>query len=380
MSWTSLPPQASVLGQRTTFGPQRLSRNSGIDDYAWPVFSVNAAARGQLLEIADNPPPAGDFGCAVLDAVAKVVPHEGYALIGTDPSNGLRSMMFSYHGVGTGRSLARNEHREHDVNLYRDLARQALPAGVLSASDERGARSPRMRNIIRPAGYTSELRLVLRSEQRVWGALCLFRSDNLRPFVDRDAVAASELGDRLQRVMRRFSTRRTDRPSSPLPVGTAIVEQNDRISAQSDSFSDWMRELAAGGNDDMTSEDLVRIVFDVVCAARRSTTPATACLRAMSGRWVSLQAERLDRGSGRFVATLAPATLHAVAEPFGLWTGLTPRETQLLELIDSGAPTKMLARTLNISTYTVEDHLRAIYRKTGTDGRGDLLATLRTGG
>ena len=35
-----------------------------------------------------------------------------------------------------------------------------------------------------------------------------------------------------------------------------------------------------------------------------------------------------------------------------------------------------IARTLTVSIYTLNDHLKAIYRKTGADGRDELIAAL----
>jgi ATP/maltotriose-dependent transcriptional regulator MalT len=42
---------------------------------------------------------------------------------------------------------------------------------------------------------------------------------------------------------------------------------------------------------------------------------------------------------------------------------LTQRESQVLCLVASGASSPVVAAELNISKYTVEDHLKQIYRK-----------------
>ena len=315
----------------------------------------------------------------MLDAVARLVAHEGYALIGLDPISGRRSLMFSHNGVGPARALAHNEHRQHDVNRYADLARRTLPAGVLNANDMAGSRSQRMRTILRPCGYTSEMRLVLRAHRRVWGALTLFRSECLPPFNEADTVVLAALSDALCSDIRNFTVRRTTQPCFPLQRGVAVLDKDDVVTARSPAFDLLQRELGAGGRDDMTAEDALRIVFDAAAAARATSVTATVCLRAMSGRWISLQADPLDTEPERVIATLSPATLHEVMPSYAAWNGLTSRESQVLGLLANGDPTKGLARSLGISRYTVEDHLRSIYRKTCTDGRDDLLGAVLTG-
>ena len=55
--------------------------------------------------------------------------------------------------------------------------------------------------------------------------------------------------------------------------------------------------------------------------------------------------------------------------------GLTPREQQVAELILRGHATHRIARRLNISPYTAQEHLRHIFAKVGVASRGELVAT-----
>jgi pimeloyl-ACP methyl ester carboxylesterase/DNA-binding CsgD family transcriptional regulator len=50
---------------------------------------------------------------------------------------------------------------------------------------------------------------------------------------------------------------------------------------------------------------------------------------------------------------------------------LTPRETEVLRLLASGAPNKVIAKDLGIRTATVERHIANVYRKLGARGRAD---------
>ncbi|MDQ2951655.1 MAG: helix-turn-helix transcriptional regulator [Chloroflexota bacterium] len=49
--------------------------------------------------------------------------------------------------------------------------------------------------------------------------------------------------------------------------------------------------------------------------------------------------------------------------------GLTARETELLDHLATGVDTKTLASQLFISQHTVQDHLKSIFAKTGTQSR-----------
>jgi DNA-binding CsgD family transcriptional regulator len=59
---------------------------------------------------------------------------------------------------------------------------------------------------------------------------------------------------------------------------------------------------------------------------------------------------------------------------------LTKRELQVVGQIVKGYPTSRIAPNLFISEGTVGDHIKSIYRKTGTSSRAELLARLFEGG
>lgn len=59
----------------------------------------------------------------------------------------------------------------------------------------------------------------------------------------------------------------------------------------------------------------------------------------------------------------------AVADEFGL----SPRETEILELLAQGYNTERVARKLVISNYTVQTHIQHIYTKTGIHRRSELM-------
>jgi DNA-binding CsgD family transcriptional regulator len=56
--------------------------------------------------------------------------------------------------------------------------------------------------------------------------------------------------------------------------------------------------------------------------------------------------------------------------------GLTAREQEVATLAGGGHTSASVARTLRISPHTVNDHLKAVFRKVGVRTRQDLAMAL----
>lgn len=65
--------------------------------------------------------------------------------------------------------------------------------------------------------------------------------------------------------------------------------------------------------------------------------------------------------------------------PSRRWVGLTERESELLHHLVGGSDTRELAQRLYMSEYTVQDHLKSIFAKTGANSRRVLIARDRCG-
>jgi DNA-binding CsgD family transcriptional regulator len=71
-----------------------------------------------------------------------------------------------------------------------------------------------------------------------------------------------------------------------------------------------------------------------------------------------------------------PATPQDVAPVIALSYGLTERECQVAMQCVQGRVTKEIARALTMSPYTVQDHLKSIFAKTGVRSRGELVGQI----
>jgi two-component system nitrate/nitrite response regulator NarL len=70
-------------------------------------------------------------------------------------------------------------------------------------------------------------------------------------------------------------------------------------------------------------------------------------------------------------------TLANDLEPPPLADRLTPREREILQLIDAGLANKDIARRLHIELATVKNHVHRILEKLGASRRGEAVARLR---
>ena len=105
--------------------------------------------------------------------------------------------------------------------------------------------------------------------------------------------------------------------------------------------------------------------------------PATARARTASGRWLTVRGWVLQNGSeARTAITLEPARGPELAEHFAEAYGLTARERRVSKLVAQGLPNAAIAARLYLSTYTVQDHLKAIFEKLDVSNRGQLVARL----
>ncbi|MDQ6948274.1 MAG: helix-turn-helix transcriptional regulator, partial [Actinomycetota bacterium] len=103
---------------------------------------------------------------------------------------------------------------------------------------------------------------------------------------------------------------------------------------------------------------------------------ARAALAARDGRWVVLHGSRLSADQAAVAIIVEGARPIVVSEVIAGAYLLTPREREIIGLAAQGRTTKQMAIGLGISPFTVQDHLKAVFAKTGVQTRGELVAAL----
>jgi PAS domain S-box-containing protein len=83
-----------------------------------------------------------------------------------------------------------------------------------------------------------------------------------------------------------------------------------------------------------------------------------------------------DRVVGVFGLLAGPLDEEASPPP----AHLTPRQAEVLRLLEQGRSTKQIAQELHLSTETVKNHVRHLLRALGVNSRLEAVAAVRRGG
>jgi DNA-binding CsgD family transcriptional regulator len=329
-----------------------------------------------------------DYWRAVSDALDGAVPSEGSCLMTMDPATMLPTAEFVDNGMPADAisRLVEIELREPDYTKWVDLAREGRAAASLSAVTAGELdRSRRHREVRRPWGYSDELRVVLSSSTGTWGALTVFREKDRPYFSSSEVRLVTSLTGLISDGLRR-SLLIEDACAGRDDTGMLVLDPGDGVSLANHVAGQWIDELGIGTRAGTTLPLVIRAVARQARAIagpetghRGETSPglARARVRTRAGRWVIVRASLLGEGMTAPVAVLLEAARPAEMAPLLADVyGLTPQERRVTELVAQGLPTRQIANRLRVSTYTVQDHLKSIFAKTGTGSRGDLVARL----
>jgi DNA-binding CsgD family transcriptional regulator len=348
------------------------------------VNAAYARVRDDIVRLVHQGLPVPEFSRAVGDALTRAVPAEGTCLMTLDPATMLPTAEFVDNGLPAAEMLrmVEIEVREPDVNKWTHLAHADHPAASLSAATAGNLdRSLRQREIRRPGGFADELRVVLAGSTGVWGALTVFR-ETRRPFfstaeVQFVASTAGLIADGLRRGLLLDSAQH-----DADDVGMLVLDADDEVRLSNRAADRWLDGLGAG---DRKGARLPLVIPAVARQARALGDPtgtaepvqATARARTRSGQWLVIRGSVLGDGPDAPAAVLLEAARPAEMAPLiAAAYGLTDAERRITELVAQGLSTKQIAGRLQMSAYTVQDHLKSVFAKSGTGSRGHLIATL----
>jgi DNA-binding CsgD family transcriptional regulator len=298
----------------------------------------------------------------------------------TDPDTGLATS-----GIGEfdfAPSLPRLVALEEqgDVSCKPELIVGLRASAALSAATGGDlARSTRWRECLRPYGIGDELMTACRDPQGCWGSVELMRDAADRPFTE-DEVRLLEglaptLGTLVRRSVAREWTSDTGSRAAP-PPGTLILDERLSSAAWTPALREWLTDLAPGGP--MLPPAMYELGARVLTPAERAHgLPPRVRLRTPSGRWSVVEAAPLEgEAPGRVAVTVRAATGDEIFDVLSKAHGLSARERQLAALVRTGLATGQLARAMRISPYTVQDHFKSIFTKTGLRSRRELVSHL----
>ena len=338
----------------------------------------------------------------VAHRLRRAVPFEGYCAHAVDPLSGLIANAIEEEMGGEKEARLFWEHLyfADDVNKYDSMAKSRRPVALLSeATDGRLERSLRYREFMEPLGYGHELRGVFTAGKELWGAIDVRRERGRPDFEAREVRlfrrVAPHLGSGLKAAVVR-SQAPQEKGGDSIP-GVLVLDNGGRVSHYTMAAERWLEELedpdsrwheGRGPSAWREGKGLPAAVWALVGALRQALRPETeqdkasiprVCVRAHSGRWLTLQAslsEPHTNGSSETVIVIEPPGPKEM-----LWLntasyGLTARERAVVDLVMRGFTTAQISVTLYISKYTVQEHLCSAFDKVGVRDRQALVKRL----
>ncbi|MEO2203761.1 helix-turn-helix transcriptional regulator [Paenibacillus pabuli] len=111
---------------------------------------------------------------------------------------------------------------------------------------------------------------------------------------------------------------------------------------------------------------LSQTLLSAVSSVSSAKSPSKVCIQLLDGRYLVLHASRMQQLNGpdqiavRLEQAIPQDLLPLLAESHGL----SARERELLGYVLRSYSSKEIAAAMNISAYTVQDHLKSIFAKT----------------
>ena len=276
--------------------------------------------------------------------------------------------------VGAGAVLA-SEYQRDDVNTFASLAKRRVPSAILSETTRgRPERSARYNDFLAPFGLPHEMRTAMVSRGRAWGGVIFHRTEASGDFTPVDAALLGKLSRPIAEAMRntlRFDAARRSGPQAPGMLVLGPTGDIEMSTPGTDLLLDRLRYA-----DPITRAlpaSILIIAAQTRAAAKAGRQPPPLHVPAADG-WITLHGSVPTGPSGR-VAVVIQTTPESDAAPLRLEAfALTPREREIAALIAQDLDTAAIAERLFISPWTVQDHCKAIFDKTGTHTRREFRA------
>jgi len=107
-------------------------------------------------------------------------------------------------------------------------------------------------------------------------------------------------------------------------------------------------------------------------------TDADAVLLSTAGTRISVEVSSVPLMNGeRVVGVFGLLEEHPDERPMRPLPHLTPRQVEVLRLLERGRSTKQIAAELQLSTETVRNHIRRLFRALGVHSRLEAVAVAR---
>jgi DNA-binding CsgD family transcriptional regulator len=345
------------------------------------VVTSPARVREELVRLMHRGADVRGFALGAARILARAVPFEGMFVATMDPATLVPTGVVAENvpPPATHPRLKEIEFGGQDFNALLSLAVSGRRAATLSqATGGVLDRSERHREIMGPHGFGDELRAVLVDDDATWGAVSFLRGSDCEPFSAADTALVEAVTAPLAEGLRRAVLLNCAAPRPPDredAAGVLVLAPDGSTTFTDEVAAAWIHELGENGS-------IPTVVTAVATQARTMAAGPTddgriarARVRAESGRWLVVRCSALGAGPGAQVAVMIePARPHELAPLIADAYRLTQREREVTQLVARGLPTDAIGARMHLSSWTVQDHLKAIFEKVGVATRGELVA------
>ncbi|AZK47881.1 helix-turn-helix transcriptional regulator [Paenibacillus lentus] len=339
----------------------------------------NNKMKQSIYRLFDAATTSRDFRKALIEQLRELLPFDAACCTTVDPETLLSTGAVTEMGIEAIHDhLFEYEYLREDFNKYELLVQEDIPVAILSmATTGELERSSRYREVLQPAGFADEMRAALIYEGKCWGYLTLFRR---HLFTEIERKLLNDLIPAIASCLRTTSLFLPEDAVTRIGQGPGIMVLSDQLKSFSanQAAKQWLTLIQQWENiDSRTLPRPIRAVCSRLLSQSignaMSSDEAKVSLCLPDLPCVTIRASRLHGSVDSIAVWMEQATPSEMLPMIADAYGLTKREKEIISELVTGASTKEVAHTLHISTYTVQDHLKSIFAKTGVASRRELI-------
>ena len=276
-----------------------------------------------------------------------------------------------------------NEFLQSDVNKFAWMVRSNTPVmSLVEATQGELARSQRYREILAPHALGDELRAVLSTGSVCWGFMCLHRAHASPDFTLTEAAYLARLTPHFAQGLRTaLLLENATAARLPDEPGLLLLAEDLSVVAITPPAERWLADIAEA---DSPGKQAVPNAVSAVVGRLQALEQGQDAqldllprlrLRTASGQWLVLHASRLS-AQGHIAVIFEVARPAEIAPLIMQVYDLSKREGETMQMVVRGFSTAEISQEFHISANTVQDHLKAIFEKTGVRSRRELVGHL----
>lgn len=360
----SISGQVSLILGVFAAGP-RLSRVQGVD---WLARVERVCARTLTAKALRE---------ALLEALKERLPFDGHYFGLTDPVTMVGTSPHAIVPMLPWPRVPEIVRWRYQTLINRVDTLAGRPAvSLLVATRGAPETAPIWRYVLSEVGVADAATVAFADRYGTWGFLEVWRST---PFTPAEVDVLTSIQGPVTAGLRAALARTFAEPGDrPLDLGAAVLVLGPDLTVR-DQTESAARTLMQLLPPDEPMPPVPAAAFNAGAAlladeAGMRLGEPWARIHLGSSSWVTARASRLGTD---IAVSLEPSTAAERTDLFARASGLSSRETEILDLLAVGLDTREIAGALFLSEHTVNDHVKSMLAKTGVRTRSHLLARAR---